>query len=121
MRTLTLLLAAVALAPGGAAAADISGAWKLSVSLAGQTIPVACAFAQADKALTGTCNRSDLADPPSAVTGSVDGAAVKFGYDVSFNGNPLHLDYTGTVASGAAMSGNVVVANVTGSFAGARP
>ena len=54
MRTLMMLAIAAALAPGPAAAASVSGDWKLEVGLGGQTILVACTLAQSDKAMSGT-------------------------------------------------------------------
>ncbi len=121
MRTLALIAAAAALVPAVAAAANITGAWKLDVDVGGQAVPVACNFTQTGTALSGTCHRSDDAnEKPAAVTGTVDGSAAKFAYDVAFQDMPLHIAYTGTLTSDTAMNGSLDVAGQTGSFKGAK-
>ncbi len=55
MKKLLLIAAAVLLAPGIAAAADISGAWKITTNANGQDLVVNCNFAQSGSALSGTC------------------------------------------------------------------
>ena len=121
------LLIAAALAgamslPGLANAADLTGGWKLQIDVAGMTFHSNCSFTQAAAALTGTCVSSDPAPDgapaptPSPITGSVDGANVKFGYDISFGDMKLHLDYAGATTSDTAMSGKLSVAGMDGAF-----
>ena len=108
--------------PGLASAADVSGAWKVVISVADMSFHANCTFAQAAAALTGTCVPADPpadgapAPKPSATTGSVDGSNVKFGYDISFGDMMLHLDYTGALTSDTAMAGKLDVAGMEGTF-----
>ena len=114
--TITAVAAAAAGAlslPGLASAADVTGAWKVTVSFGDMTFHTNCDFTQAGAALTGTCI---AADPPqegapapkaAAVTGSVDGSNVKFGYDIMLGDMPLHLDYTGALDTDTSMKGNI--------------
>jgi hypothetical protein len=120
MRKLCLFAAVAAMAPAAASAANVTGAWKLDVDVGGQAVPVACNFTQNGTALTGTCHRSDTDEKAAAVTGTVDGSAAKFAYDIAFQDMPLHIAYTATLASDTAMSGSLDVAGQTGSFKGAK-
>jgi len=118
-KLLILAAAAGALAlPGLASAADLSGAWKLAVSAGDMTFHTNCSFTQAAAALTGSCISADPAPDgapapkPSAVTGTVDGSNVKFGYDVTFGDMTIHLDYSGALDSDTSMKGNIGVADM---------
>ena len=124
-----LILAAMAGAmalPGLANAADITGAWKVAVNVADMTFHSTCDFKQAGGALTGTCVSSDPAPDgapapkPAALTGTVDGSNVKFGYDISFGDMQLHLDYTAALSSDTAMAGKLAVAGMEGTFTAAK-
>lgn len=124
MKKLLILAAAAGalMLPGLASAADVSGAWKVAISVADMTFHSNCTFTQAAGALTGSCISADPAPDgadapkPSAITGAVDGQNVKFGYDISFGDMMLHLDYTGTLSSDTAMSGKLSVAGMDGDF-----
>lgn len=124
MKTLSILAgAAAALAlPGLASAADLSGAWKLVVTVGDMTVHVSCNLMQAGASLTGTCGRTDegFVEKPAAVTGSVDGSAAKWSYSISFQDMPLALAYTGAATSDTAMSGKISVAGQDGTFTGTK-
>ena len=115
-----LILAAAAGAltlPGLANAADVSGAWKVTVSAGDMMYHSACNLTQTAAALTGTCVSTDAspdgsAPKPSAITGSVTGSSVKWSYDISFGDMMLHLDYAGALSSDTAMAGKVSVAGM---------
>ncbi len=111
-----LIMAAAAGAlvlPGLANAADVSGAWKVTVSFGDMTFHTNCNFTQAAAALTGTCISADMppegqpAPKPAAVTGTVDGSNVAFGYDITLGDMPIHLDYKGVLDSDTSMKGNI--------------
>ena len=128
MKMLLIAAAAAALlAPGLASAADLTGGWKVVISVADMTFNAACSFKQAGGDLSGTCTPSDpppageAAPKPSPVAGKVDGANVKFSYDINFQDMPLHLDYTGVLKSDAAMDGKLDVAGMDGTFTATRP
>jgi hypothetical protein len=114
MKMLPWIVAAALLAPGAAFAADISGAWKITT---GGDMPLTldCKFTQAGSALTGGCGLDGATDPPAQLTGTVDGSTAKWAYDVSFQDQKFHVDFTGDVKD-AAMSGNMVVAGMTTPF-----
>ena len=124
MKKLSIALAclgAMAL-PSLASAADLSGAWKLVVNVAGMTVHISCDLKQAGADLTGTCGRTDGDAPekPAAATGHVDGAVAKWSYSVSFSDMPLKLDYTGNIKSDTAMDGAISVAGMDGTFTGTK-
>ncbi len=120
MKKLALIAIAVLLAPAAASAADLSGAWKLVVMVADMTVPISCTFADASGALTGTCNRTDQAESPSALTGTLDGAKAKWAYDVKFQDMPLHIEYAGDLSSDTAMTGTISVAGQSGTFTASK-
>jgi hypothetical protein len=121
-----LIIAAAAIGalslPGLASAADVSGAWKVAINVADMTFHSNCTFTQTAGALTGSCISADPppdggdAPKPSAITGSVDGQNVKWGYDISFGDMMLHLDYSGALSSDTAMAGKLSVAGMDGAF-----
>ncbi len=125
-KLLIVAAAAGALAlPGLASAADASGVWKLATVVGDMTYHTNCTFTAAAPALTGTCVAADpapdgAAPKPATITGSVDGAKVKFSYDVSFGDMQLHLDYAGAMTSDTAMAGKVSVAGMDLDFTAAK-
>ena len=128
MRKFLILAAAAAAAagaltlPGLASAADLSGAWKLTVDVGGMTVHVACDLKQAGADLGGTCNRTDAdnVEKPTPITGKVDGSTATWSYSVSFGDMPLKVDYTGTASSDTAMTGKISVAGMDGTFTGTK-
>ena len=124
-----IILAAAAAAlslPGMASAADVSGAWKLTVNVGDMTYHTNCALTQDGAMLSGTCTPADAppdgadAPKPAAVTGTVDGSNVKFAYDMSFGDMMIHLAYTGALTSDTAMTGKLNVADMDVDFTGAK-
>ena len=118
-----LVLAAVlALLPGAALAADISGAWNVAGSFDAMGIKYnsACTLAQdAAGKLTGTCQgtANESAATTGAVTTGADGkTAVEFAYDTSYQGTPVHLDYKGAVQADGTLSGTVDAGGASGTF-----
>ena len=111
-----LFAAAVALAPIAASAADLSGDWTVNGNFDSMGIKyaLACTFAvDSGGKLTGPC-KSDQGDV--ATTGTVAGTAVEFGYDTTYQGSPVHLDYKGTVQSDGSLSGTVDTGGPQGTF-----
>jgi hypothetical protein len=122
MKTLLLTAAAAALlAPGIAGAADLTGSWKLDLDIAGMQYHATCDVKQdAAMMLTGTCSGTDADPKPVPMTGAVDGQNVKFAYDITYEGNPMHVAYTGTTSSDTAMAGAVDVQIAQGTWKGAK-
>ncbi len=127
MKSLTLAAAFAAISiPSIACAADVTGAWNLSLATDQGAIPVSCNLTQTGDTVGGTCGGGQMAAAPT--TGAVTGDDVTFNYDVDFGGTPLHVVYTGHVGSDGSLSGNFAAgppgstgpAPYTGAFTGAR-
>jgi hypothetical protein len=119
MKKLFATVAIAVLAPSLAAAADLSGTWKLKSEAGGMELIINCKLAQAGAALSGTCGLDGAPDPPSAFTGIVDGATAKWVYDVMFQDMTFHVAFTGT-ATDSAMTGTMNVADMPSAFTGAK-
>ena len=116
-----LLLAAAVLAlPGGALAADISGAWKVDSSVGTTPISINCTLVQTGHALTGACAPATGDAGPTALTGTVDGSKAAWGYDVVFRSKPAHVGYVADIASDAAMTGTLELSGKPSPFTAAR-
>lgn len=117
MKTLMVTAAAAALLiPGVSNAADLSGAWKLDLQIAGMEYHATCQMKEDGTALSGTCSGTDADPKPVAMTGAVDGSSAKFAYDITYNGSPMHVAYTGNVKSDTTMDGSVDVQIAQGTF-----
>ncbi len=110
-----ILAGALLLAPSLAAAADVSGAWTLNDDFAsiGRKFTITCTFTDDGGKLSGPC-KSDQGD--ATATGAVDGANVEFGYDVTYQGLPLHLDYKGAVQEDGSIKGTIAAGVADGVF-----
>ena len=99
---LFLLLTAVP-----AAAADISGVWKVDGSVADHPVTPICTLKQADAKLTGTCKlaETDAAD----VAGEVKGKDVSWKFTVEYEGTQYTLTFTGTLDSDTSIKGSISV------------
>jgi len=101
-----LLLSAVmccAALTTGVSAQSIAGEWDASINTPGGARSFKIVFQVNGDTLTGTVKR-EAGDVP--LFGTVKGSAVRFSYTVNYNGNPLELTITATVA-GDSMKGAV--------------
>jgi hypothetical protein len=114
MKTILLSAAALLMAPAIAAAQDFTGSWTMELDIAGMKYPGACAFTQTGNTLGGTCGGAD--GKTVTVSGTVDGAKATFAYDTVYQGNPLHLAYTGEAKSDKEMAGAVDAQIAQGTF-----
>lgn len=119
MKTLFAIAAIALLAPSLAAAADLSGTWKIKTDAGGMDLVINCKLAQAGAALTGTCGLDGDPGAPSPFTGSVDGTKAKWVYDVTFQDMMFHVAFAGD-AKDAAMTGTMDVAGMTSPFTAAK-
>jgi hypothetical protein len=119
MKTLLAVAAIAVLAPSLAAAADLSGAWKIKTDAGGMELVISCKLAQAGAALSGTCGLDGDPGAPSALTGSVDGSKAKWAYDVTFQDMMFHVVFAGE-AKDSAMSGTMDVAGMASPFTAAK-
>lgn len=96
---------------------DISGVWLLNVESPMGREDIIARFEQTGAALSGAMNTKGVDVP---LSGGVNGDAVHFDMTFDVRGNPLTLQYTGTV-QGDAMEGTVAFGPMgTGRFSGRR-
>jgi polyisoprenoid-binding protein YceI len=105
---LAYIVAVAALVPGLAAAADLSGTWKFDNTFNGKVSSLHCTLVQKGDALTGSCKPDIEGMAASNLTGTVKGAAAKWGYDLEFNGKPARVDFDVTLAADGWLSGNLL-------------
>jgi hypothetical protein len=118
-----LLLAAVlACAPAMAFAADVSGAWTINANFAsmGVTFTATCTLTQdAAGKLAGPCkgpNGEALTASGAVTTGSDGKPLVEFGYDTTYQGTPVHLDYKGAPQADGSLAGTIETGGPEGAF-----
>jgi hypothetical protein len=115
MKKLALLLLLTPIIAAEAQDSTITGKWKLHQSIAGNESDSICTFTQKDAVLTGTCSNADQAT--QAITGSVDGAKVKWSYKSDYNGTALTISFVGTLSAGKITGENTVDPfGITGDF-----
>ncbi len=102
------LLGLAALAPSVAWAADFSGTWRIDNLFNGASAIITCTLVQTGNALSGSCKPDIPGIAPSNLTGTVDGASAKWGYDVVFNGNAARVDYVAELAADGTLKGSVL-------------
>ena len=103
MKRLLAIAAILAVAPAMALAADLSGAWKLDLSVQGQTSTVSCAFTQTGNSISGPCVG---AGGSHDATGTIDGDKVVFAYDTTIQGQPLKVTFTAEMQADGTLKGN---------------
>ena len=101
------------------AAADVSGKWTMHSSVAGNDSDSECTFTQTGNDLSGSCGAAD--QPVMKFTGKVDGSKISWSVNGEYNGTPLTMKYTGTLANGK-ITGDVNIDpfGVTGEFSATR-
>lgn len=99
MKTLVLSLLALSLLSLPAAAADgsVNGAWHVHSSIVGNESDQDCAFTQTGRDLTGSCVGQQ---GKVQITGKVEDNKVSWSFQSEYNGTPLTVNYSGTLASG---------------------
>jgi hypothetical protein len=102
------LIALMALAPSAAFAADFSGTWRIDNLFNGASAIIMCTLAQSGNTLTGSCKPDIPGIAGASLTGTVDGANAKWGYDVVFNGNNARVDFVAELAADGTLQGNVL-------------
>ncbi|HUZ13532.1 MAG TPA: hypothetical protein VMU93_11835 [Caulobacteraceae bacterium] len=123
MKKMLIGAALLALAPAIAAAADMSGAWKIdgAFDAMGINYTVTCKLAEgAGGALAGPCTGSQGEAIKATGKVSPDGKTVELAYDTTYNGGPVHLDYTGAVQPDGSLKGAVDAGAAQGTFTATR-
>jgi hypothetical protein len=120
VKSVFVAAALLALAPASALAADISGVWKVhGVFNSVISYTATCTFRQAGASLAGPC-----VDPQNntnvVAKGAVNGGNVEFGYDASFQGLTVHLDYKGSLQPDGTLKGVIETGGPEGEFTANR-
>ncbi len=96
---------------------NVAGEWTLTVESPMGRDDVRARFIQDGDRLTGTLINAGEEIP---AVGTVDGNSVNFGISLEVRGQPLQLDYAGTI-EGDSMSGTVQFGPIgSGKFSGTR-
>jgi hypothetical protein len=121
----TAILAALffaALLPSAAQTAPtVSGNWALAYDVAGLSIKMSCVVTQTDAKLSGTCTGDDKV--VHALTGTVNGQAVTFKFDKTYQGTPITDTFVSPQGEQAGViKGTMSVApvDVSGTFTATR-
>ena len=114
-----VLSAAMTIAAGGQAPADVTGKWIFTVETsAGGGTPTVTLKQEGEK-LTGHYSSSQLGE--AELTGSVKGAAITFSFGTDVQGTHLDVVYTGTLESKDSMKGTVNLGGLgEGTFTGKK-
>jgi len=96
-----------------AAAADLSGTWKLEGDVAGMHIDRTCAIKQADNKLSGSCKNQAS---EATLTGAVEGQTVTWKYQADYQGIQVTVAFAGTMQSETAIAGSIDAEGAPGKF-----
>ena len=107
MKKLLLTVAMSLTALSAAAAQSVAGEWDASMNTPGGARPFKVIFVQNGEQLTGTVKRA-TGDVP--LEGTIKGTAVKFRYLINYNGSPLAMEVSSTLA-GDEMKGSIDIAS----------
>jgi hypothetical protein len=114
-RLLIAATALMAMAPAAAFAADLSGSWTINGNFNDQIkYSLTCALKQTGTALAGPCKGPQ--GEAITATGSYDGTNAVISYDTTYQGNPVHLDYKGTVQADGSLAGTIDAGGAQGTF-----
>jgi len=117
---LSVVIAALSfVAPRQDKPADIAGAWAFQIDLGGGTTGTpTVTFKQDGEKITGTYSSQVLGE--HAITGTIKGNELKFGFDADFGGTAVKAAYAGTVDKDS-MKGTVSFGDVgNGTFTATR-
>jgi hypothetical protein len=104
----SFLFAAVLVASFQAAnAADVSGSWRVTGSVADNPVETTCALTQKDNALSGTCVTKE--GKTVDATGSVKDDSIAWHYNSEYNGDPITIKYSGKLGKDGKITGTIVV------------
>jgi len=107
MKKSPLYALAILLAATPAIAADsVSGKWQIHQSIVGNESDLSCTLTQTGDDLAGTC---DIPAGAVKISGKVSETKVSWTFQSEYNGSPLTMKYSGTVASPTKMTGTVSV------------
>jgi len=118
MKRLSVLVLATALTVM-AADRTLTGSWKISINVAGESHEATCTFHQDGEKLTGTCKGES---GEGALTGQIQAEKITWQNQVPYNGDTLTLTYTGAFSSDTEIKGDINVApyDIAGDFTGQK-
>ncbi len=99
---------------------SVSGTWQVTGDVVGNPVNEICTLKLADAKITGTCRTAGAAKSYD-VTGAVKDGKITFSHGGEYEGQPLTLTYTGTMASAKSLTGSIDVQpfGVSGQFTAA--
>jgi hypothetical protein len=112
-------LIALAALPILAGDRNLTGTWKISIDVGGDTHEAVCTFKQDGEKLTGNC-KGETGD--SAITGQIQAEKITWQHTVPYEGDNLTLTYTGAFSTDTAIKGTVHVSpfEIDGDFTGQK-
>ncbi|CAN5822303.1 hypothetical protein BH11GEM1_BH11GEM1_03010 [soil metagenome] len=112
-----LTLALMSVLHGTLSTDSIAGKWQITGDVVGNAVKTTCTIIQANSTLTGNCTNAE--GVPLVLTGEVKEGKVTFQYDIDYQGQPLTVVYSATLASPREFKGTIDVRPVgaAGTFA----
>jgi hypothetical protein len=104
------IICTLLLCVSAALAADVSGAWQITVETNQGSGTPTLVLKQTGEQLTGTYHSQVLGD--AKVTGTIKGNAIEFAFVGDAGGQQIKVTYKGTVESETAMKGTAVYEGV---------
>jgi hypothetical protein len=107
MKTFVLAVLAILAAATASFAEDaVGGKWQIHQSIVGNESDLACTFTQNGEEVAGTCasTAGEL-----KLTGKISQNKISWIIKSEYNGTPLTMKYSGTLASATKMTGTVSV------------
>ena len=95
---------------------SLVGRWQIKGDVMGNPVNEICTFTQADTVLTGNCAEND--DEALLLAGKIEGGKITFWHGGEWDGQPLTVVYSGTMAEPNVLKGTIEVRpmNVAGTF-----
>ena len=105
--------------PVWAAEPSVTGSWRLSLNVNGNTYGMLCTFQQDGEKLSGNCKSTESENP---LSGQVQGQKITWQHQTPYNGDTLTLTYSGIIGSTNEIKGTIDVQPyaVTGDFTGKK-
>ena|SRR5215471_3753044 len=106
MKSLSLSFLLAAVLAHAADTPSLSGKWQVHLSIAGNESDQTCTLTQKENDLTGSCvtTRGTV-----QISGKIDGKKVAWVYKSEYEGNPLTINFAGTMDSPTKIAGSVKV------------
>jgi hypothetical protein len=115
----------VACAPAAALAADMGGSWTINAAFDSMGIKYVATCDLKDDGtgkVSGPCHLSmgDQGGSDPAASGTISATAFDLGYDTTYQGTPVHLEYKGPVAADGTVTGTIDTGGPQGTFTASK-